>query len=36
MINLLMKVLTILCVLGIVVGGILGLVMWACKGQDDY
>ena len=36
MISLLMTMLAILFVLGIVVGGIVGLVVWACKGQEDY
>lgn len=36
MINLLMYVLTFLFITGITFGGIIWMVMWACKGNEDY
>ena len=36
MINLLVHTLAFLFTLGITFGSIICLVMWACKGQEDY
>lgn len=36
MINLLMYILTLLFIIGVLFGIIIWLVVWACKGNEDY